>query len=156
MGCAMLELVSRLDEALAFAKDGLDLNTTASRFTTYRARLRSLDAICQKDGDAASLAAFIAEIDLNTVALTESQELTTVAALLPSMSPERAKKKFQIVLRGSRASGRGSSSRLRRLGGRPGREGFRSDGAHSWQSQADPGGTWDHSGRQAKTRGWPK
>lgn len=93
------DLVAELDKALAFAK-GLKLDPAPSRFTAFRARISHLDAIRQKNGDTASLKSFMADIELNAVALTESQELTTIISFLESIPPETARKKLQVVVQG--------------------------------------------------------
>ena len=94
------DLVSGLDEALAFAKNDLKLDTTSTRFNGYRTRLDELERSRQEDGDGIALERFLAEIELNAVALTESQELMAVVAFLRTVPPGRAKKKLQIVLKG--------------------------------------------------------
>ncbi len=94
------DLVSGLDEALAFAKNDLKLDTTNTRFNAYRTRLDELERSRQQYGDGAALEGFLAEIELNAVALTESQELMAVVAFLRTVALDRAKKKLQIVLKG--------------------------------------------------------
>jgi hypothetical protein len=93
------ELVAELDKALAFATE-LGLDIFASRFSAFRARIGDLDTIRQKDGDAAALKRFLGDIEVNAVALTESQELATVVPYLRSVPLEPAKKKLQVVLKG--------------------------------------------------------
>jgi hypothetical protein len=94
------DLVSGLDSALAFAKEDLELDTTTTRFATYRTRISDLEAIRQKSGDAATFEAFVADVEHNAVALSESKELTSVVTFLRSVPPDRARKKLQIVLKG--------------------------------------------------------
>lgn len=93
------ELVARLDTALDFAKD-LGLDTTASRFGSYRTRIATLETIRVEQGDAAAFDQFRADIEPNAVAFSESQELTMVVPFLRSASSARAKKKLQVVLNG--------------------------------------------------------
>jgi hypothetical protein len=93
------ELVARLDTALAFAKD-LGLDTTASRFGSYRTRIATLETIRVEQGDAAAFDQFRADIEPNAVAFSESQELTIVVPFLRSVPQDRAKKKLQVVLNG--------------------------------------------------------
>ena len=98
--------VSGLDEALAFAKNDLKLDTTNTRFNAYRTRLDALERSRQQYGDGVALEGFLAEIEVNAVALTESQELMAVVAFLRTVPLDRAKKKLQIVLKGPDASRR--------------------------------------------------
>jgi hypothetical protein len=84
---------------LAFAA-GLELDIATTRFTAFRARISELDTIRQKHGDAAAFERFVADVELNAVALSESQELTTVVPFLRSVPSDWARKKLQIVLKG--------------------------------------------------------
>jgi hypothetical protein len=93
------ELVSRLDTALAFAKD-LGLDPAATRFGTYRARIATLEAIRVEQSDTAAFEHFRADVEPNAVAFSESQELAMVVPFLRSVPQERAKKKLQVMLNG--------------------------------------------------------
>jgi hypothetical protein len=92
------ELVAELDKALAFA-GGLGLDASI-RFTTFRARLLDLDEVLQRDGNAAALRRFMADVELNSVALTESHELVTVLPYLQSLPSDRSRRKLQVALQG--------------------------------------------------------
>jgi hypothetical protein len=93
------ELVADIDKALAFAR-ALKLDTSGTRFSSYRDRINDLDQTRELRGDAAALEQFLSAIELNAVALTEGQELVTVIPFLGSVHPEVAAKKLRIVLKG--------------------------------------------------------
>jgi hypothetical protein len=93
------ELVAGLDEALAFART-LKLDTSGTRFSSHRDRINGLDRTRELSGDAAALEQFLGAIELNAVALTESQELATIVPFLASVPPETAAKKLSVVLKG--------------------------------------------------------
>src|SRR5882724_1835787 len=93
------ELVAELDKALAFAL-GLGLDVPSSRFTKFRTLLVDLDDILQRAGNAAALRRFMADVELNGAAPTESHELVTILPFLQSISPDRSRRKLRIVLQG--------------------------------------------------------
>lgn len=95
------DLVRGLDEALAFAAT-LDLTDIAarSRFRAFRHRLASLADVLEREGNAAAFERFMRDLELNIVALTESQELVTILPYLRSLPGESVKKKLKLALRG--------------------------------------------------------
>ena len=93
------ELIVELDEVLDFAR-GLGLNTTASRFTVFRARLVDLAESLERGGNAAAFTRFTEDFDRNAVALTESKEFAMSLLYLRSMPQVQAKRKIQVVLQG--------------------------------------------------------
>lgn len=95
------DLLAALDDALTFAKNlQLDAAVSASRFTSFRNRLAELADIREHRGDGAAFTHYMAEIDRNSVALTESEELVGALSYLQSISLARARSKLQAVLQG--------------------------------------------------------
>jgi hypothetical protein len=96
------DLVRGLDEALAFALSlGIDPAAAGRcRFSAFRARLANLADVLERQGKGAAFEAFKADLELNLVALTESQELITLLPYLRSLPGEPVQKKLNIALQG--------------------------------------------------------
>jgi hypothetical protein len=90
--------MNELDGALAFARSlGL---ATSGRFEVFRGRLAELVAVLERAGDEGTFRQFMADIELNAIALTECHELAMVLPYLQAMEPGRAKSKLKIIVNG--------------------------------------------------------